>query len=211
MYIVFLTVYFCLAWNLLCRPGWPKTHRNLPASLSQLLDIKGTHQHALLNNILLNEVMGEKHSHMKYKWKQTGVFGIQQSQFLEGWEGHKNVTWRPGGGGTCRLSPQKCCPVTGSLRLWAMTEAWDEEWYGLDLLEGPPWSVMLLGSMCGSVALIWPGAWLMSMGHVTTKGHLDVCGLYCNLRPLRPYRCEQLTLLPEVMVMSGSLLTPRTK
>lgn len=29
-------MYLGLVWNLLCRPGWPGTHRDLPASASTL-------------------------------------------------------------------------------------------------------------------------------------------------------------------------------
>jgi hypothetical protein len=43
IYLFFLrqgfSVYPCLSWNLLCRPGWPQ-FRNLPASASQMLGLK---------------------------------------------------------------------------------------------------------------------------------------------------------------------------
>lgn len=34
-------------WNSLCRPGWPLTHKDLPASASQA-EIQGVQSHACL-------------------------------------------------------------------------------------------------------------------------------------------------------------------
>ena len=31
---------FWLAWSSLCIPGWPQTHRDLPATASQVLELK---------------------------------------------------------------------------------------------------------------------------------------------------------------------------
>lgn len=77
-----------------------------------------------------------------------------------------------------------------------------------------PWSMMLLGSMIvssltaasvlgamsGFIVPLQPGAVMMSMICVITKGHrIDVCGLFCYLKPcymsgqhchLRPYSCS---------------------
>jgi hypothetical protein len=34
------TVWHWLSWNLLCKPGWPHTYRDLPSSSSQVLELK---------------------------------------------------------------------------------------------------------------------------------------------------------------------------
>lgn len=36
----FLLVYLSLSWNLLCRPCWPQSHRDLPTSAPQVLVLK---------------------------------------------------------------------------------------------------------------------------------------------------------------------------
>jgi hypothetical protein len=46
-------VYLWLSCNSLCRPGWPQTHRDLPASASlPSAKTKGVHHHAWLIVIL---------------------------------------------------------------------------------------------------------------------------------------------------------------
>ena len=52
-------------------------------------------------------------------------------------------------------------------------------------------STLLLRTVSGSVALHKQGSVLMSMVHVTTKGHVEVPGLGCCLRPCRCLRAEQ--------------------
>ena len=39
-----------LAWNSVCRPSWPQTHRDLPASISQVLRLKA-HNTSLASDI----------------------------------------------------------------------------------------------------------------------------------------------------------------
>ncbi|EGW14713.1 hypothetical protein I79_019557 [Cricetulus griseus] len=36
----FSVLLWSLSWNLICRPGWPQNHRDLPASASQVLGLK---------------------------------------------------------------------------------------------------------------------------------------------------------------------------
>lgn len=62
--------------------------------------------------------------------------------------------------------------------------------------------------------LLQPVSLLMSVAHVTIKGHADDYGLYCPLKScwfplLRPYGTEWLELPPEYMVMSGPALPSR--
>lgn len=45
-------------------------------------------------------------------------------------------------------------------------------------------SVLPPRAMAGSMVLLQLGPVLMSMTHVTIKGHADVHGLCCNLNPL---------------------------
>lgn len=52
--------------------------------------------------------------------------------------------------------------------------------------------VSTVGDIIGSVILLQLGAVLMSMACVTIKGHADVHGLYCHLKP---YGCP-LARLP---------------
>lgn len=61
----------------------------------------------------------------------------------------------------------------------------DGEWLTsrLDLLGGPLWSTMPLSTMCQSVIQTCPESWLMSMAHVTTQGHLEICCLCYSLKP----------------------------
>ena len=39
------SVHLWLSWNSLCRPGWPQTHRDPPASVSLSAEIKGVRHH----------------------------------------------------------------------------------------------------------------------------------------------------------------------
>ncbi|XP_049987075.1 arf-GAP domain and FG repeat-containing protein 2 isoform X2 [Alexandromys fortis] len=51
LYFLFVCLFFFskqflwLSWNSHCRPGWPQTHRDLPASASLSAGIKGVHYH----------------------------------------------------------------------------------------------------------------------------------------------------------------------
>ena len=64
-----------------------------------------------------------------------------------------------------------------------------------------PWA------MSRSMVLLWPGSLLMSMAHVTIKGHKDVSGMICHLK--KPY-CFQSSMLswsrpsPSIMDIDSS-------
>lgn len=61
------------------------------------------------------------------------------------------------------------------------------------------YSMLLLRAMLVSMALLQLRAMLVSVVHVATKGHWNVCGLCCHLNPCR---CPWPILWPEAMLMS---------
>lgn len=44
-------------------------------------------------------------------------------------------------------------------------------------------SMLLLSPKSGSMILLWLGSVLMTVACVASKGHVDVCGLCCSLKP----------------------------
>lgn len=88
----------------------------------------------------------------------------------------------------------------------------------------PPEAMVMSGSMlplrvmCGLMVLLWLWSVLMSMAHVATKGHVDVCGQCCRLTSclqvsiyaatLRPFWCPWSVMPPRALSRSAVLLWP---
>lgn len=62
-------------------------------------------------------------------------------------------------------------------------------WCHLQCTCSYPWAMLTLRAMYGSMVLLQSGAILISVTYVATKGLLDVCGLFCHVKPYWWFFC----------------------